>query len=204
MPRSLTLLANRARNKELWRILCVGCAGVGGDPLSDTCPFCEASPSKWCHQHRCPICSGRGVVCPECRGMRFHSSGMGDMVPTNVRGPEYHQMVNLAIKHCPKCMHTMDGKSSLSVTREADVIVAYIADPHNAYWSVRDEQDRQRAEWEAMTRETKPWRRDWGKQRALVKAAPIPVDVVQELATISKSVWPKVWRDNKGMIVQEG
>ena len=175
MPRSLTPLATKARMKELWRILCVGCAGVGGDPLSDTCPFCLASQSLWCHQHRCSICSGRGVVCPECRGMRFHSSGPGDMIPTMQATKEHRQMVNTSIKPCPKCMHFIDNKASLSLSRETDVILAYIVDPHNAYWRVRDEQDRQREEWEAATREAKPWRQNWGKRERIIDSTAVAI-----------------------------
>lgn len=202
MPRFLTPLATKARMKELDRILCAACAGIGGDPLSDTCPFCLASPSQWCSMHRCPECHGRGVVCPECRGMRFHSASIGQMTMHAALGEKRSIMHNTAIKPCHKCMHTIEGKVSLSISRETDVILAYIADPHNAYWAVRDEEDRQRAEHEALMRETKPWRRDWGKQRALMKAEVIPAEVVRELAEIGKAVWPKVYRDGKGVTVQ--
>jgi hypothetical protein len=200
MTVSLTPLARQAQSKLLARILCVGCAGIGGDPHASDCPFCKASPSGWCNQHRCTICAGRGVVCPECRGMRFHSSGHGDMVHTMTTKPNYQQSINNAVKHCPKCMHLIDNKATLSLIREDDVIIAYIRDPHNAYWAVRDEQDRQRAEWEALTREAKPWRRDWGKQKKLARTTAPDADEL--LTTLQGVVWPKVLHETSGITVE--
>jgi hypothetical protein len=165
MSASLTPLARQAQSKYLHRLLCVGCNGMGGDPHAEDCPFCHASPSEWCHQHLCPICKGRGVVCPECRGMRFLTTGAGDMVPTMQATKEHRQMVNTATHHCPKCMHLIAGKATLSTPREDDVIVAYIMDPHNAYWRVRDEQDGLRTQEEELSRQAKPWRKDWRKKR---------------------------------------
>lgn len=107
--------------------------------------------------------------------MRFHSSGPGDMVPTANATKEHRQMVNTAVKHCPRCMHFIDGKASLSLSREDDVIIAYIRDPHNAHWAVRDEQDRKQAELEELSRQYKPWRQNWGKRQKIVDSTAVVV-----------------------------
>jgi hypothetical protein len=107
--------------------------------------------------------------------MRFLTTGAGEMVPTMQATKEHRQMVNTATHHCPKCMHLIAGKATLSTPREDDVIVAYIMDPHNAYWCVRDDQDGLRTQEEALSRQYKPWRNTYGKKRKIIDSTAVVV-----------------------------
>jgi hypothetical protein len=168
MQRSLAHLANVAQANDLPRLICLVCSGFGGSPMQQTCGYCQSDPAGWCRQHRCEGCFGRGVVCPECRGMRYLSGGVGQMT-AHLTSKDGAIMHNSALQVCPKCMTLQDEVLRLNMAEETKVIHAYIADPHGPYWRIRDRMDADHAAWQATITEAKLWRQDFTTHRQAAK-----------------------------------
>lgn len=190
--RLLTCLAKEAQDNDLPRILCAGCQGYGSAPESRDCAYCAGSPSGLCVQHRCDHCFGRGVVCPECRGQRFLTRGVGQMRQLTATR-EHATMVNTALAACKHCMEqTPDRGMRLNLTKELETIGLYIRDPHTAYWEMRHQADAERAAYDELMRETKPWRRSWSSPRSAATAERKAMEVESELSRVTEKILPKL------------
>lgn len=164
--RCKTSLAQQAEDKDLARVICAGCHGYGSSPEALQCAFCAGSPAGLCLQHRCSYCLGMGVTCPECRGMRMLTRGMGQMHQTSATR-EHATMVNTALGFCQHCMlPDADGHMLVNLPKQIETIRAYVANPHTVYWDMRHQADAEKAAYEQLMSETKPWRRDYTSQKS--------------------------------------
>ena len=91
--------------------LCFGYGSHAGIALY-TCQGCQTGYEP-CPLHTCLQCGGTGLVCPQCRGMRF------------VRAHEWdaHRSTSVEVIRCPKCC---EG-NNVNVELELRVIERYMA-----------------------------------------------------------------------------
>lgn len=96
------------------RAKCERCFGYGTDAglAINLCAGCQTGPGP-CPTHTCRQCDGSGLVCPQCRGMRFVRTHEWDQ----------HSPFSDALDRCVKCT---EG-NNVSHKLEKQVIERYMA-----------------------------------------------------------------------------
>lgn len=97
--------------------------------------------------------------------MRYLSNGVGQMMQFMVLDKTHTIMHNSALAPCPKCMTLQDNILRLNMAEETKVIHGYIANPHDAYWRIRDQMDADQAAFEQRVREAQMWKQDFMTHR---------------------------------------